>query len=127
MHRLFDLIVLAQEAAPAVSPDAPKGPPAPGWLLFLQSFGPLILILVVFWFLVIGSKRKQERQRREMLDSVKKGDRVQTIGGILGTVLDVREDRIVLKVDESSNTKISFAKSAVHRVLGDDSKADNKS
>lgn len=127
MHRLLDLIVLAQATASAGSPGAPTGPQPPGWLMFLQSFGPLILILVVFWFLVIGSKRKQERQRREMLDSVKKGDRVQTIGGILGTVLDVRDDRVVLKVDESSNAKIAFAKSAIHRVIGDDHKADNKS
>lgn len=127
MHRLSDLIVLAQEAAPVSPADPSKAAPAPGWLMFLQSFGPLILILVVFWFLVIGSKRKQDRQRREMLESIKKGDRVQTIGGILGTVLDVREDRLVLKVDESSNTKISFARSAIHRVLGEDSKVDNKS
>lgn len=127
MHRLLDLIVLAQDAAATSPVDSSKPPPPPGWLAFLQPFGPLILILVVFWFLVIGSKRKQDRQRREMLESIKKGDRVQTIGGILGTVLDVREDRLVLKVDESSNTKISFARSAIHRVLGEDGKVDNKS
>jgi preprotein translocase subunit YajC len=119
---LLSLLAQADPAAPAPG----GGAAPPGWLIFLTQFGPLLLILVVFWFLIVGSKRKQDRQRQEMLNSIKKGDRVQTIGGILGNVMDVRDDRVVLKVDESSNTKIAFAKSAVHRVLADDGKADNK-
>jgi len=45
---------------------------------------------------------------------------VQTIGGILAGVVEVREDRVLLKVDETSNTKIWFARSAVHKVLGEE-------
>ena len=75
---------------------------------------------------MLGPKRKQERQRKDMLSNLKRGDRVQTIGGILGTVIDVRDSEVVLKVDESTNTKMRFARSAIHRVLEDDAKPENK-
>lgn len=124
---LIDLLASAPAPAPVPAPgDGSGAAPAPGWLQFLASPLPLmmLLIFVLFWF-SISAKRKQERQRREMLDAVKKGDRIQTIGGMLGTVVDVRDDRVVVKVDESNNTKIAFAKAAVHRVLAEDGKADN--
>ena len=57
------------------------------------------------WLLIFRPKNKQEKQRVQMLSGLKKGDRIQTIGGILGTVVDVREDEVVVKVDETSNTK----------------------
>ena len=92
---------------------------------FLQSFGPILIIIAVFYFLVFGSKRKQEKQKKDMLDQLKKGDRIQTIGGILGTVVEAREADVLVKVDESSNTKIRFSRSAIHRVV-DEEKAENK-
>jgi preprotein translocase subunit YajC len=52
-----------------------------------------------------------------MLSELKKGDRVQTIGGILGTVVEARDTEILVKVDESSNAKIRFSRSAIHRVI----------
>ena len=52
-----------------------------------------------------------------MLGGLKKGDRIQTIGGILGTVVEARETDVLVKVDESSNTKIRFSRSAMHRVV----------
>jgi preprotein translocase subunit YajC len=55
-----------------------------------------------------------------MLGQLKKGDRIQTIGGVLGTVVEARDTEVLVKVDESSNTKIRFARSAIHRVLEDD-------
>ena len=99
---------------------APTTRPAPGWYVFLNQMGPIILIVILFYFLFIRSKRTQDRKRQDMLSQLKKGDRVQTIGGILGTVVEAREGDVLLKVDESSNTKIRFARSAVHRVLGDE-------
>jgi len=53
---------------------------------------------------------------------LKKNDRVRTIGGILGVVLDVRDDEIVLKIDEANNTKIRVIPSAIATVIGDDKK-----
>ena len=54
---------------------------------------------------------------RIRINQLKRGDRIQTIGGILGTVVESREDEVIVKVDESSNTKIHFTRSAIHRVL----------
>jgi preprotein translocase subunit YajC len=61
-----------------------------------------------------------------MLSQLKRGDRVQTIGGILGTVVEARESEVVLKVDESANTKIRFSRSAIHRVLDEETAEEKK-
>lgn len=73
-----------------------------------------VMFLLFFW---MGRKPKKEQQRRqEMLANMKKGDKVTTIGGIIGTVLDIRDDEVVVKIDEASNTKMRFVKSAINRV-----------
>jgi preprotein translocase subunit YajC len=82
-----------------------------------MQYGPLILIVVLFYFLFIRSKQKTERTRQNMMSSLKKGDEVQTIGGVLGKVVETRDDRVLLKVDENSNTKMWFTRGAIHRVL----------
>ena len=84
----------------------------------------ILLLLALFLFTTAGGKRKEERKRQDMLKQLKKGDEVVTIGGQVGKVIDTREDRVQLKVDESSNTKIWFLRSAIHRVIED--KADSK-
>jgi preprotein translocase subunit YajC len=61
-----------------------------------------------------------------MLEQMKRGDRVQTIGGILGKVVEAEPEKVLLKVDESSNTKIWFSRNAIHRVLTDE-KVETKS
>ena len=60
---------------------------------------------------------KQEKERKLTLASMKRGDRVQTIGGILGTIVEVRDNDIVVKVDESNNTKIKFARKSTAKVV----------
>ena len=89
----------------------------------LMTFLPMILILVAFYVLIFSAKRKQDKKRQNLINEVKKGDRIQTIGGMLGTVMNVDGDELTVKVDESTNTKIRFVKSAVHRVITDDDKA----
>jgi preprotein translocase subunit YajC len=79
-----------------------------------------IVVLIFLYFFIFRSKRKQEKQKQDLLSQIKRGDRVQTIGGILGKVVDVEERKVLLKVDESSNTKIWFSRNAVHRVLATD-------
>lgn len=108
------LVLLAQSTPP------PTTQPAPQWYNFLNTFGFLILILVIFYFMVIRSKQKTERTRQQMLGNLKKGDEVQTIGGEFGKVVEAREDRVLLKIDESSNTKVWYARSAIHRVMTDE-------
>ncbi|MCB9856715.1 MAG: preprotein translocase subunit YajC [Phycisphaerales bacterium] len=83
----------------------------------LQSVMPFMLIMgFIFYFMLIRPQSKERKQRAAMLASVKKNDRVVTIGGIIGTVASVRDDEITLKVDESSNTKITFSRSAIQSV-----------
>lgn len=89
---------------------------------FANSWVPLILAMVVLYFFVFRSKNKQEKQRVKMLNELSKGDRIQTIGGIMGTVVETRENEVVVKVDETSNTKITFSRNAIHRVLEEEKK-----
>ncbi len=116
------LEILAQTTPPATGPTGT--PPGPVFQ-FLQQFGPIILIVLVFYFFIFGNKRKTEKKRQAMLSELKKGDRIQTIGGIMGTVVEARDSEVLVKVDESSNTKIRFARSAVHRVI-DEEKSESK-
>jgi len=101
-------------AAPAAAPTSGRPPYAD---LLSSPMVPLIAILLIFMFFSMNSKRKQDRQKQKMIDEMKRGDRVQTIGGILGTVVEVRDGEVLVKVDESNNTKIKFSRSAINRVV----------
>lgn len=82
--------------------------------------GFIFVLLGMFVFMLVLSsmgQRKEKKKRAAMLGALGKHDRVQTSGGVIGTVVEVRGDEITLKVDESTNTKIRFAKSAVQQVL----------
>ncbi len=73
----------------------------------------LLIAMVFFVFMMFRGPRKKQQEHKKMVQSLQKNDRVRTIGGIYGTVVDVRDDEIVLKVDESSNTKIKVSPSAI--------------
>ena len=73
------------------------------------------LVFVVMYFLIIRPQSRRQKQAKAMLAALKKGDRVATIGGIRGIIHSIREDAVVIKVDD--NTKIEFTKSAVATVL----------
>jgi preprotein translocase subunit YajC len=85
----------------------------------LLSFLPFILIIVVFWFILFGSQRKEKKKRQQMLAELSKNDRVVTIGGVIGTVVEVRENEVVLKVDESSNTRMRFSRNAIQSLVAE--------
>ena len=95
-------------------------PPA-GPLELLITYFPMVLIVVAAWFLLYRPERERMRKQRELLSNVKKNDRIITASGIVGTVssVDREQDRVVLKVDESSNAKITFTLASVNRVLTD--------
>jgi preprotein translocase subunit YajC len=77
----------------------------------LGMFIPLIAILVIFWLFMIRPQAKRQKELRKFRESIQKGDKVITTGGIYGKVVSVSETQVVLQVDE--NTKITFDKSAV--------------
>ncbi len=94
---------------------APGGAPGAGGfdLLF-----PLLIGLMIFMIIsTMLSGRKEKKRRAEMLSSIGKHDKVQTIGGVIGTVEEVKDTEIVVMVDRSTKTRLTFAKSAVQTVL----------
>jgi preprotein translocase subunit YajC len=82
----------------------------------LVTFLPLILIFVVFYFFIIRPQKKKEDVRKKMIESVKKGDKVVTIGGVHGTVTQVDETSLLIQAD--TNTKLRIDKNAVANVGG---------
>ncbi len=81
-------------------------------------FFPLLLVLLItmITFTVLG-QRRDKKKRKSLLESIRKHDRVQTVGGVIGSVVEVKPDTVVLKVDETANTRITFARTAIQQVL----------
>lgn len=78
-------------------------------------------LLLYFW--MSRGRRKKETKRKEMLANLKKGDKVTSIGGIVGTVIEIREDELTIKVDENNNVRIRFARWAI-RGTGEEAKVE---
>ncbi len=72
----------------------------------LGSFLPLILIFVVFWFFLIRPQMKRQKELRNFRDSLKKGDKVVTTGGIYGKVADIQDHFIMMEIDGGIKLKI---------------------
>ena len=115
---MIELYGLLAQATQATEPAGPTAPPSGTEMFFKQLF-PVILIVGVFLWLMSRGKNKERQRYEQMLNSLQKNDRVQTIGGVLGTVVDVRENEVVLKVDETNNVKMRFNRTAIKEVLRD--------
>jgi len=77
----------------------------------------IALMIVVMYLVIFRAPRKKEQQHNQMVQSLQKNDKVRTIGGIIGTVVDIKDDEVTLKVDESTNTKIKVIASAIGKKL----------
>ena len=86
---------------------AAAGQQGGGWQMWIM----LALIFVVMWFFMIRPQRKQQKELQNFRDSLKKGDKVVTIGGIYGTVCEIKEDSVLIEVD--NNVKIRVSKQAL--------------
>ena len=73
------------------------------------------LMFVIMYFILFRGPRKKQQEHKKMVQTLTKNDKVRTIGCIIGTVVDVKDDEITLKVDESNNTKIKVLPSAIGR------------
>jgi preprotein translocase subunit YajC len=89
----------------------------------LMSVVPFILIIAIFYFFIIRPQNKKQKETQKMIDALKKGDKVVTIGGIHGLVSQAKEKTVIIKVDEG--VKIEFNRSAIAAVIAD-SKSDKK-
>jgi preprotein translocase subunit YajC len=77
----------------------------------IVSFAPFILIIAIFYFLIIRPQNKKQKETQKMLSALKKGDKVVTVGGVHGTIASVKENSVLVKVDD--NVKIEFSRSAI--------------
>lgn len=107
---LFELLAQATQPTGTGSGAAPPD-------MFFRTIFPLLLVVVVFYFFLWRGQSKERKKFEDMLNALKKGDRVLTIGGMFGTVVDVRDREVVLKVDETNNVKIRFTRAAIKEVL----------
>ena len=107
MNELLSTLPLLM-AAPGADPAAGAGSILPT----LVTFG---LVFVIFYFLIIRPQNKKQKETKKMLASLKKGDRVVSIGGIHGTIQSIKDDTVVLRID--ANTKLTFSRSAISNVL----------
>lgn len=91
---------------------------APGGGLMTMLM-PLALIMLAFYFLILRPGRRQEADRQTMLGGLKKNDKVVTVGGLIGTVANVKDndDEVTLKIDDSSNVRVRVLKRSIERVL----------
>ncbi len=80
----------------------------------LGTMVPFLLIFVIFYFFMIRPQNKKQKETEAMLNALKKGDKIITIGGIHGTISSVHEKTVIVKVDD--NTKIEFNRSAISSV-----------
>ena len=118
-------LVIGQESAPAGgapgrtadgSNGGGKKAPAGGGMGLMF---PILIVFVIF-FLMIRPQRKKEKQRKAMLEQVRRGEKVVTIGGIYGEVVSLTDDTIILEVDSESGTTLMMSRSAVSRVVTDE-------
>ncbi|MFC7681302.1 preprotein translocase subunit YajC [Paenibacillus sp. GCM10028914] len=72
---------------------------------------PFVLMFVIFYFLLIRPQQKKQKTRTAMLNALKKGDKVVTIGGLHGTIVEITDDVVVLKVNDV--TKLTFDRSSI--------------
>lgn len=73
----------------------------------LTSLLPLIVLFGIFYFLIIRPQQKQAKQHKEMLESLKKGDKIITSGGLIGEVVKPEEDFIKVKLNDDTVVKVS--------------------
>ena len=93
------MMVLAFAQSATTQAAAPQQSP-------IMSFVPIILIFAIFYFVLIRPQKKNQKEHALMLDSLKKNDEVVTSGGVLGTIVNIQNDIITLRVDDNTRIKV---------------------
>ena len=109
---LSSIAAFAQEADPAQQPGGG-----------IMGFLPIILLFVVMWLFFIRPQSKERKKMDEMRKALKKGDKVMTTAGIIGTVTNIEDTTGYVTVRTSSTTLIEFEKGAILRVLNAEAKS----
>ncbi len=99
------LHVFAEPAAD-VAAGAAGQPVAAGPMEMIMSFLPMILLIAVFYFILIRPQRKKDKENKEMLANLKVGDKITTIGGIVGQVAKIKDEKIVVETGTSTEKQL---------------------
>ncbi len=81
----------------------------------VQAAWPILLMMVIFYFLLYRPQKKQQKERENLLNSLKKGQKVVTVGGIFGTINALTDEVVMLQISEK--VEIKMARSSISRVL----------
>ncbi len=102
-----------QTSVPGAGTGTTSAPAAPQNALL--GFMPLILIFVIFYFLLILPQQKKQKKQQAMIDSLKPGDEIVTLGGIFGKITDVKAETFTIEI--ANNTRVKISRAAVsHKV-----------
>lgn len=112
----INLIDIAYAMGPA--PQGGAGQGGAGGLL--GSLVPLVLIFVIFYFLLIRPQQKKAKEHRNMLDNLKKGDKIITSGGVYGVIEAVGTNTVTVKIGENVKVKVGKAYIAALRASSDE-------
>ncbi len=100
---------------------APQGNP-------MMQFLPLLIIMfAIMYFLIIRPQKQKEKKRLELISNVRKQDKIVTTGGVHGVVASVKENEVIVRVDDAKDVKIKIDKSAITSVSAprDEKEEDN--
>ena len=127
----LNLLAQEAEAAPAAAGQA-AGEPISGIAAILNNpLFPLVGLFILFYFIFIVPERRRKGEEAKMMSSVKKNDRIVTVGGIHGTIVNAPADGdvVTIKIDEAGNTRVKLNRSAISKVIqdGDDKGKDSGS
>ena len=81
----------------------------------LSLLPPMIMMFLIFYFILIRPQQKKQKETRKMLDDLKEGDNVVTLSGIHGTVKKLKDDIVVLQIDNNVRIKINRASMGINR------------
>ena len=112
--KLMNLMADATAAAAAGDPAAEMSTGAM-IIYYAVQLLPMILIFVVFYFMLIRPQRKKDKEAKQMLENLKVGDRICTIGGIYGTIVRIKDQVLTIEVGEQK-TQMMIARWAVRNV-----------
>ena len=114
MNKLMNLLAdaAATGAAEAAAEEMSTGAMI---IYYAVQFLPMILIFVIFYFMLIRPQRKKDKEAKQMLDNLKVGDRICTIGGIYGTIVRIKDQVLTIEVGEQK-TQMMIARWAVRNV-----------
>lgn len=82
---------------------------SPETMGMLASYGPIIVMVVIFYFMLYKPQKKEQKRRKEMLDNLKKGNRIMTIGGIYGEITAISDNIVTVKIAEKVEIEVARA------------------